>query len=53
MLEGGLQNIVGTYYTSEDEDFISIDNDYTKLEKELQQEIDNIERKYPGSDESQ
>jgi len=53
MLEGGLQSIVGTSYTSEDEDIIAVDNDYAELEKELQREIDNIERDYPGYDEYQ
>lgn len=53
MLEGGLQSIVGTSYTSEDEDIIAVDNDYAELEKQLQQEIDNIEREYPGYDEYQ
>ena len=53
MLEGGLQSIVGTSYTSEDEDIIAVDNDYAELEKELQREIDNIEREYPGYDEYQ
>lgn len=53
MLEGGLQSIVGTSYTSEDEDIIAVDNDYAELEKQLQREIDNIEREYPGYDEYQ
>lgn len=53
MLEGGLQSIVGTSYTSEDEDIIAVDNDYAELEKQLQREIDNIERDYPGYDEYQ
>ncbi|WP_243447833.1 C40 family peptidase [Clostridium tetani] len=53
MLEGGLQSIVGTSYTSEDEDIIAVDNDYAELEKELQREIDNIEREYLGYDEYQ
>jgi hypothetical protein len=53
ILEGGLQSVVGTSYTSEDEDIIAVDEDYSELEKELQGEIDNIESEYPGYDEYQ
>ncbi len=53
ILEGGLQSVVGTSYTSEDEDIIAVDEDYAELEKELQGEIDNIESEYPGYDEYQ
>ena len=53
VLEGGLQSIVGTSYTSEDEDIIAVDNDYTELERQLQGQIGNIERDYPGYDEYQ
>lgn len=53
ILEGGLQSVVGTSYTSEDEDIIAVDDDYAELEKELQGKIDNIESEYPGYDEYQ
>jgi len=53
MLEGGLQSVVGTSYTSEDEDIIAVDEDYTLLEEALQVRIDNIESEYPGYDEYQ
>jgi hypothetical protein len=53
MLEGGLQSLVGTSYTSEDEDIIAVDEDYTSLEEALQARIDNIESEYPGYDEYQ
>ena len=53
ILEGGLQSVVGTSYTSEDEDIIAVDEDYTSLEQALQVRIDNIESEYPGYDEYQ
>lgn len=53
MLQGGLQNVIGTSYTSEDEDIIGADEDYTALERALQTRIDNIESEYPGYDEYQ
>jgi len=51
MLEGGLNSIIGTSYTSEDADIIATDNNYTALENTLQQRIDNIESEYPDYDE--
>src|SRR5699024_5486807 len=53
ILEGGLQSVVATSYTSEDEDIIAVDEDYTSLEQALQVRIDNIESEYPGYDEYQ
>lgn len=53
MLEGGLQNVVGTSYTSEDEDIVAADEDYEALERALQSRIDNIESEYSGYDEYQ
>ena len=53
MLEGGLQSIVGTSYTSEDEDIVAVDEDYTLLEQSLQVRIDSIESEYSGYDEYQ
>mgnify|MGYP000873561796 FL=1 len=53
MMEGGFQSIVGTSYTSEDEDIVAVDDDYTLLERTLQERINNIENEYPGYDEYQ
>ena len=51
MLQGGLNSIIGTSYTSEDADIVATDNNYTALENALQQRIDNIENEYPDFDE--
>jgi len=53
MIEGGLQSIVGTSYTSEDEDIVAVDDDYSLLEQSLQERINNIENEYPSYDEYQ
>ena len=53
MMEGGLKSIVGTSYTSEDEDIVAVDKDYDLLERALQERIDKIENEYPGYDEYQ
>lgn len=47
MLQGGLNSIISTSYTSEDADIVATDNNYTALENTLQQRIDNIESEYP------
>ena len=51
MLAGGFASILGTSYGSEDTDIHGAEEDYTQLERELQQRIDNIESEYPGYDE--
>ena len=51
MLEGGLNSIVATSYTSEDADIVATDNSYTALENALQQRIDNIESEHSDYDE--
>lgn len=51
MLGGGVNSIIGTSYTAEDEDIIAVDGDYTALEVGLRGEINNIESDYPGYDE--
>ena len=51
MLQGGLNSIISTSYTSEDADIVATDNKYTALENALQQRIDNIESEYPDYDE--
>ena len=42
---------LSTSYTSENEELIATNDDYTALETALQTQIDNIERDYPGYDE--
>lgn len=51
MLQGGLNSIISTSYTSEDGDIVATDNNYATLENALQQRIDNIESEYPDYDE--
>lgn len=51
MLQGGMNMIVGTSYTAEDEDILAAEAYYIGLESELRQEIDNIESTHPGYDE--
>ena len=51
MFSGTLNGIVGTSYTSEDSDLVAVENAYAAKESELQNQIDNIERDYPGYDE--
>ena len=51
LVEGGLNSILGTSYTSEDSDIIAVDNSYTALENALQQRLDNIESEHSGYDE--
>ena len=51
MFQGAISNMVSTSYTSENEELISANNNYTALETALQAQIDSIERDYPGYDE--
>ena len=51
MFSGMVNGIVGTSYTSEDADLVTVENNYAALETELQRKIDNIERDNPGYDE--
>ena len=51
MLQGGFSSIIGTSYTAEDEDITAVEGDYTALEIGLRQQINNVERDYPGYDE--
>lgn len=53
ILESGLQSIVGTSYTSEDEDIVAVDDNYVELERVLQARINNIESEYADYDEYQ
>lgn len=43
--------IIGSSYTAEDEDIAAATAQYTKLEAELQKQIDTIEETHPGYDE--
>ena len=48
---GMMNAVVGTSYTSEDEDILGADEDYTALEDALRREVANIESTHPGYDE--
>ncbi len=43
--------VIGSSYTAEDEDIAAATAQYTKLEAELQKQIDSIEETHPGYDE--
>ena len=43
--------MVGTSFTAEDEDILGSEEDYTGMENDLREEIDNIESTHPGYDE--
>lgn len=51
MFQGAITNVVSTSYTSENEELIAANNNYTALETALQAQINNIERDYPDYDE--
>ena len=51
MFQGAISNVVSTSYTSENEELIASNDDYTALETALQAQIDSIERDYPDYDE--
>ena len=51
MLQGAMSNVVSTSYTSENEELVAADDNYTALETALEAQINNIERDYPGYDE--
>lgn len=51
MLQGGMQTVLGTSFTAEDEDIIGADNDYKSLEAALRNEINQIEQTHSGYDE--
>lgn len=48
---GTFNGILATSYTAEDEDILGTNEDYRKLEEELQKRIKGIENDYPGYDE--
>ncbi len=51
MLQGGMNMIVGTSYTAEDEDILAAEAYYVGLESGLRQKIGKIETTHPGYDE--
>lgn len=52
LIGGGVNNAtIATSYTAEDEEILLTDEAYVELEEQLQEEIANIERDYPGYDE--
>lgn len=51
MLQGGMNMIVGTSYTAEDEDILAAEAYYVGLESGLRQKISKIETTHPGYDE--
>ena len=42
---------ITTSFTAEDDDILGANDDYTTLERQLQQRVNNIESEYPGMDE--
>ena len=53
MASGGGNVTLETSYTAQDPDIISVNDNYTDLEKELQKQVDDIEKDNPGYDEYQ
>lgn len=51
MFNAGGQVMVGTSFTAEDEDILGTEEDYTEMENDLREKIDNIETTHPGYDE--
>ena len=51
MMQGGMNLIVGTSYTAEDEDILAAEAYYVGLESGLRQKISKIETTHPGYDE--
>lgn len=53
ILQGGVSSVLGTSYTAEDEAIREVEADYKELEKDLREEIADIESDYPDYDEYQ
>lgn len=51
MFQGGMQTVLGTSFTAEDEDIIGADDDYKALEASLRNEINQIEQTHSDYDE--
>ena len=53
VIQGGVSSVLGTSYTAEDEAIREVEADYKELEKDLREEIADIETDYPDYDEYQ
>ena len=53
IIQGGVSSVLGTSYTAEDEAIREVEADYKELEKDLREEIADIETDYPDYDEYQ
>lgn len=53
ILQGGVSSVLGTSYTAEGEAIREVEADYKELEKDLREEIADIESDYPDYDEYQ
>ena len=51
MFQGGMQTVLGTSFTAEEEDIIGADDDYKALEAALRNKINQIEQTHSGYDE--
>lgn len=51
MWSSGGQVLVGTSFTAKDEEILGVEEDYTNMENDLREEIDNIESTHSGYDE--
>ncbi len=51
MFQGAINQTVATSYASENDELVSVDDDFTELETALENRIDNIESEYSGYDE--
>lgn len=51
VLTGTMQPVMATSYASSDKTIKKVDKAYSALEKEIQDQIDGLEEKYPGKDE--
>lgn len=51
IVTGGMGSVVVSSYVSEDTDIYAANNYYTRLEQDLQSQVNSIERTHPGYDE--
>lgn len=52
MMGGGVQNVaISSSFTGEDDEIFAVEAEYTRLESELHNTMDNVEDDYPGYDE--
>lgn len=50
-MQGAINSVVTSSYTSEDEELLKVEENYKELENALQEKVNNIEQDYPGYDE--